>query len=109
MLKDVTNIWFVCLVRTEKKVPNCTDATMGGKLINYPEDVGTNTATLLLIKIFLNSVISTLGAYFKNINLAIFYLMTPLKQPEFTKIKLSNIPEEIIQEYNLHNKTTPNG
>jgi hypothetical protein len=26
---------------------------MGGNLINYPEDVGTPTANLLLIKIFL--------------------------------------------------------
>ena len=52
---------------------------MGGNLINYPEDVGTNTATILLIKIILNSVISTRGACFMNINLANFYLMTPLK------------------------------
>ena len=52
---------------------------MGGNLINYPEDVGTNTATLLLIKIFLNSVISTPGARFMSIDLANFYLMSPLK------------------------------
>ena len=31
---------------------------MGGNLINYPEDIGTNTAALLLIKILLYSVIS---------------------------------------------------
>ena len=82
---------------------------MGGNLINYLEDIGTNTATLLLIKIFFNSVISTWGAHFMSLNLANFYLMTPLKQPKFAKIKLSNILEEIIQEYKLHDKATPNG
>ena len=54
-LKDVTYIKFVCNIQTEKKDPNRTRATMGGNLINYPDDVGTPTANLLLIKIFLNS------------------------------------------------------
>ena len=86
-LKDVTYIKFVCNVRTKKKDPNRTRATMGGNLINYPEDVGTPTANLLLIKIFLNSVISTQGAKFAGADLANFYLMTPLKRPEYAKIK----------------------
>ena len=58
-LKDVTYIKFVCQVRTEKDEPNRTRATFGGNLIHYPDDVGTPTADLLLIKIFLNSVISS--------------------------------------------------
>ncbi|KAL7474028.1 hypothetical protein ACHAW6_000819 [Cyclotella cf. meneghiniana] len=44
-----------------------------------------------------------------SINLANFYLMTPLKQPKFAKMKLSNIPEKIRHEYKLHKNTTPNG
>eukprot|EP00970_Alexandrium_tamarense_P015808 scaffold5534_cov194-Alexandrium_tamarense.AAC.7 len=70
---------------------------MGGNLINYPDDVSTPTANLLLIKIFLNSVISTPGAKFANADLSNFYLMTPLKRPEYAKLKLSDIPEEVIQ------------
>jgi hypothetical protein len=58
-LKDLTYIKFVCNVQTEKKDPYRTRAMMGGNLINYPDDVGTPTANLLLIKIFLNSVILT--------------------------------------------------
>eukprot|EP00804_Cyclotella_cryptica_P002310 CCRYP_004049-RA/>CCRYP_004049-RA protein AED:0.34 eAED:0.37 QI:0/-1/0/1/-1/1/1/0/498 len=77
--KDVTYIKFVCTIRTEKKDPYRTQATMGGNLINYPEDVGTPTANLLLIKIFLNSVISTDSARFANADISNFYLMTPLK------------------------------
>jgi hypothetical protein len=100
-LKDVTYIKFVCNVRTEKKDPNRT--------INYPEDVGTPTANLLLIKIFLNSVILTRGAKFAGADLANFYLMTLLKRPEYAKIKLSDIPEEVITENNLHQYATPDG
>ena len=38
-LKDVTYIKFVCTVRTEKKDPNRMRATMGGNLINYPDEM----------------------------------------------------------------------
>jgi hypothetical protein len=71
---------------------------MGGNLINYPEDVGTPTANLLLIKILLNSVILMRGAKFAGADLANFYLTTPLKRPEYAKIKLSDLPEEVIKE-----------
>ena len=108
-LKDVTYIKFVCQVRTKKKDPYRTRATMGGNLINYPEDVGTPTANLLLIKIFLNSVISTPGARFANADISNFYLMTPLKRPEYAKVKLSDIPEEVIGEYKLGQLATPDG
>ncbi len=36
--KDVTYIKFVCTIRTEKKDPYRTRATMGGNLINYPDE-----------------------------------------------------------------------
>jgi hypothetical protein len=105
--KDVTYVKFVCTIRTEKKDPYRTRATMGGNLINYPEDVGTPTANLLLIEIFLNSVISTTGARFANADISNFYLMTPLRRKEYAKIRLSDIPEEVIKEYNLREKATP--
>jgi hypothetical protein len=63
----------------------------------------------LLIKIFLNSVISTRGAKFAGAGPANFYLMTPLKRPKYAKINLSDIPEEVIKEYNLHQYATPDG
>ncbi|KAL7487183.1 hypothetical protein ACHAW6_012779 [Cyclotella cf. meneghiniana] len=33
--------------------------------------------------------------------------MTPLTRPEYAKVKLGNIPEEVIQEYQLREKATP--
>ena len=79
-------------------------ATLGGNLIHYPDDVGTPTADLLLIKIFLNSVISSDGAKFATANLSNFYLMMPLKQPEYGRVKMTDIPNEIINENKLHEK-----
>ena len=107
--KDVTYIKFVCTVRTEKRDPYRTRATMGGNLINCPDDVGTPTANLLLIKMFFNSVISTPGAKCANADISNFYLMTPLKCPEYTKIKLSDIVEEIIEDYKLCEKVRADG
>lgn len=71
--------------------------------------MGTPTAKLLLIKMFLNSTVSTPGAKFANADIANFYLMIPLKRPEYAKIRLADIPDETIEEYNLKEKATPDG
>ena len=75
-----------------------------GDHINYSDDVGMPTVALLLIKIILNSVISTPGERFVNADISSFYLMTQLKCPKFTRIKLNNIPVEVIHEYKLKKK-----
>lgn len=108
-MKDVTSITFVLNVRTEKEEQNQVRATMGVNLIHYPDDVGTPTADLLVINIFLNSVISTPGARYANADISNFYLGTPLHCPGYAKVKLSDIPDKIIEEYNLHEKATLNG
>ncbi len=95
---------FVASVPTKKEDPYPIRATLGGNLIHYPDNFGTPTANLLLIKILLNSVISTEGAKFATANLSNFYLMTELKQPEYGRVKLTDIPQEIINEYQLHEK-----
>ncbi len=38
-----------------------------------------------------------------------FYLMTLLHRPEFTQLKLNDIPDEVIKEYKLKEKATKNG
>ena len=88
----------------KKNEPHRIRATLGGNLIHYPNDVGTPTADLLLIKVFLNSVISTNGAKFATADLSNFYLMTPLKRPEYGRVKITDIPDEIINEYKLNEK-----
>jgi hypothetical protein len=108
-LKDVTYIKFVLSIQMEKADPHWIQATLGGNLIHYPDDVGTPTANLLLIKIFLNSVISTDGAKFATANLSNFYLMTSLKQPEYGRVKLMDIPDKIIGKYKLCEEATLDG
>jgi hypothetical protein len=73
--KDITYGRIVCDYRSEKKDPYRTRITMGGNLINYPDDCGTPTANLLTVKIMFNSVISMPNAKFMTINIKDFYLM----------------------------------
>jgi hypothetical protein len=49
----------------------------------------------------INNVLSRKGAKFCTFNISNFYLCTPLDRPEYIKIKLSDIPQEFIHEYNL--------
>jgi hypothetical protein len=49
-LKDVTYGQFVCTKQPEKAEPNQTRFTIGGDQINYPGEVATPTADLLVAK-----------------------------------------------------------
>ena len=93
--------------RREKKEPNSTRATMGSNLIHNPEDIGTNIAVLLLMKIIMDCVISTPQAWFMRLYILNFHLMMPLKWPEFTKIKMSDILDAFTNDYNLLENDTP--
>ncbi len=41
-----------------------------------------------------------------TINIKVFYLMTLMERPEFMRPKISNMPEIIIDQYQLRNKVT---
>jgi hypothetical protein len=68
--------------------------------------VGTPTADMTLVKILPNSVISTKGAQCVTLDIKDFYLNTPMKRYKYMHLKLADIPEEIIEEYNLHEIVT---
>ena len=108
-LKDVTYGSFLCTIRPEKKEKNRTRFTVGGDRINYPGRVETPTADMLVAKLLFNSVISTKKAKFMTADISNFYLNTPLKRPEYIRMSLKDIPEEIIKEYKLRSKATDNG
>ena len=74
---------------------------MGNRVV-YAGNSGTKTASLNLFKLVMNSVISRKGAKFINYNIQNYYLSTPLDYPEYVKINLTDIPQEFIDEYNLH-------
>ena len=98
---DVTYTRVVCEIRPQKEDPNRTRITIGGNRICYPGDTGTKTGSLELVKTLLNSVISRPGARFACFDIKNFYLGTPLDRPEYVRIQLAVIPEEVINEYNL--------
>ncbi len=108
-MEDVTYGQFICTVQPKKAEPNRTRFTVGGDRINYPGEVTTPTAEMLVTKMLFYSVISIRGARFMTMDISNFYLMTPLNQSEFIRMKLSDIPDKIINEYKLRDKTAPSG
>ena len=42
-----------------------------------------------------------------TIDISNFYLNTPMIRPEYFKVKLIDIPDEVIDEYNLRDIATP--
>ena len=61
---------------------------------------------MLSVKLILNSVVSTPGAKFFTADIRNFYLMTPLKRKEYVRLKLSDMPEDIVEYSNLKTKVT---
>ena len=98
---DVTYTQVIYKVRPQKQDPNRTRIKIGGNRICYPHDTGTKTGSLELVKLQLNSVLSTPDARFACFDLENFYLGTPLDCPEYVRIQLAIIPEEFIAKNNL--------
>jgi hypothetical protein len=62
-----------------------------------------------LIKILVNSILSTPNAKCIMIDIKDFYLQTPMNRLEYMKLKITDIPEEVIQHYNLMLLVTQDG
>jgi Reverse transcriptase (RNA-dependent DNA polymerase) len=95
---------FVCSERPQKAERHWTRMTVGDNKIDYPGDKSTCTAELETTKILFNSVISTPDAKFCTMDITNFYLNTPLDRPEYLRIPVTLIPEEIMKEYKLEEK-----
>ena len=107
--KDVTYAKFVFELKPNKKEVHRTRLTIGGDKVHYPGDVGTPTADLTLVKMHINSVISTRGARYMTLDVKNFYLNTPMVRYEYVWIKLDDIQEDIFVEYKLRDKVSANG
>ena len=83
--------------------------TVGGDCIDFPDNKSTPTANLLTTKLLFNSTISTPGVTFHGINLANFYLNTPMPTPEYMHLKLDIIHDKIIDHYNLRDLVDKDG
>ena len=77
----------------------------GGDRTNCPFDCDTPTTELLTINILLNSAVSTPGAKSMTIDISNFYLNTPMDRYEYMHMKLDMFPDDVIEEYNLREKS----
>ncbi len=100
-MKDVTYGSFSCDLKPNKEEKERTRLTVGGDQINYPDDCGTPTADMTLFKILVNSILSTPKAKCLMIDIKDFYLNTPMLRPEYMKLKITDIPQEVVEHYEL--------
>ena len=82
----------------EKSDPYRTQLTVGSDRVNYPGDCGTPTVSLTTVELLPNSIVSTLSTHFMTIDIKGFYLNTPMAQSEYMRLKLSNLPESVVQQ-----------
>lgn len=61
------------------------------------------------MKLLINSVISTEGAIFFTLDIEDFYLNTLLKRFKYLHLRMKDIPEDVIKQYNLKEKAMPEG
>jgi hypothetical protein len=106
-MRDVTYGSFSCDYKPNKEKKWRTWLTTGGDQINYPFNCGTPTADMTLLKIIIKSTISTRGAKCMMIDLSNFYLKTPMVRREYMRLKITDIPKEIIKQYKLRDIVTP--
>ena len=97
---------FVCNICLLKSEPYCVKLVVVGNKLEYLDDVGSSAASLLEIKLMVNSVISEAqqGACFLSTDLKDFFLATPMAHPFYMKIHCKHIPKEIIDQYQLEDK-----
>ena len=102
--RTVTYARIVVDYRPQKEDPNRVRITVGGNLIDYPYELTTRTADLTTTKIMWNSVLSTPDAKYMCADVKNFYLGTPLDRPEYMRMPMKLIPDEIIEQYDLRSK-----
>ena len=87
--------------KPRKKEKKRISFTTGGDRIEYKGKLATPPSHPTTIKIHVNSVVFTPGFKYVTANITTFYLGTSLDIYEYMRINISNIPDEIITQYNL--------
>ena len=72
--------------------------TVEGDRLDYVGNTATEVASFEATKIHADSTISTPGARQAFIDMGDFYTNSKLIEPEFMKVHISDIPQEIINE-----------
>ena len=99
--RDVTYEWIVMDYRPEKTDPYQNRLTVRGDRVNYPGYCGSPTLDLTTVKILINIIVSTLNTKFMKIDVKYFYLNTTMAQNKYMCLKISNLPEIMVQHFKL--------
>ena len=99
--KKVTYGKIVFKVKPEKEENDPTRLTVGGNLLDFTGNLSDPTVSVTTAKCVFKSVVSTPGAMFLLADIKHFYLNNILPDPEFMRIPLKIIPQEIIDAYKL--------
>ena len=62
--------------------------------------------SLTIAKLLLNSIVLTINAHFITIYIKDFYLNTPIERSKYMRLKLSDLTNSVVQQYNLNAKAT---
>jgi hypothetical protein len=105
--KIVTYASFRADLKPLKPEPHRIRCVVGGDRLTYDDSTSSPTTDLIETKLLLNSTISDAGAgaRFCSVDLKDFFLASEMKNPEYMKIHISYLPDDIIEHYNLRNKT----
>jgi hypothetical protein len=99
--KTVTYLRIVAADTPHKAKNTRIRFTVGGNLLTYNGNASTKTADLTTVKIVLNSIVSTPGAKCLTADLKDFYLNTRLDKCEYMCIPVSQIPQNVMDQYKL--------
>ena len=90
-----------CHIHPNKEETHRTRLTVGGNLLSYDGILTTPTATVTTAKLQINSILSKKKSKALILDIQNFYLNNNLPKPEYMKMHIDNIPQEIITQYNL--------
>ena len=89
-------------MKPEKEEKERTRLAVGGNLLDFTGNINAPTASVTTEKCVFNSVVSNPGARCLLADIKHFYLNNILPDPEFIRILLKIIPQEIIDSYDLN-------
>ena len=91
--KKVSYPRFCCDIRSQKEETHRVRMTVGGNRLDYACNTATEVASLETTKIHAKSTIFTPGARQALADIGNFYTNSRLREPEFMKVHISDIPQ----------------
>ena len=100
---DVTYATFVLDSKPLKTEQHQVRVVAGGNRLKCLFDTGSQATSMLETKLLINSTISDdkKGARFMGADIKDYFLASPLKKPEYMKVKYKYFPEDIRKRYHL--------